>query len=596
MSALKILLLWLFCSLSLTLAAANTTTLVLDRIQSTTAGAPALTLPHFVSQPSFGLLQKEWFIELPEITRQFELPALFISQSIAGAELSINGITIYSLAGSDEYALRNNYTPAIIQIPKQLLSATGPTQLRLLQTGHLRGWFIPPLLVAELNQLQPLYNAYIYLGQTLSTTINIVCSFAGVFLLVIGINTREKTYIYCGCVTLVWAFLFSLALLSELPYEFFRYWRLALYLCIGYLIHFVCHFIAEVLDYRAHASYTKLRFITLNLGWIIYGLGGDQTEKFLDIYWVAVAVGIYIIQSALAIRNALKLKKYQFLIPLGLHWIFTSILAAHDYLLQAGLLQISTPTTTLDLIKHLAQQPIYLTHLALPAFVFMAFAILYTDHLDKIAQQKQQAQELLTQRERFVNDIHDGVGSRINLLLWQLKIKPPSSEQIENDLRHCMDELRFAINPQGSGHTTLANALQNLCARLQAQSQANGIHIDYSQTDNIQPLETNVALQLYKILQEAMANALRHSQASHIQLLVVQAEHTLTLTLKDNGRGIAHWSNMLQKQTNSQGASLGLRSMQDRVQQIPAMLHINSTSNGTILSVSFEPASYSSNN
>jgi signal transduction histidine kinase len=255
-------------------------------------------------------------------------------------------------------------------------------------------------------------------------------------------------------------------------------------------------------------------------------------------------------------------------------------------LLQAGLLQIMTPMTPVGIWVNLIQQPVYLTHLALPAFVVMAFTLLYKEHLHKNEHKKLQDQKLQEQREHMVCDIHDGVGSRINLLLWQLKLKPPSPAQIEDELRRCMDELRFAITPPHTGHTTLDNALQNLCLRLQAQCEITGLNISYNQTGTLQAIDTNTALQLYKIMQEAMANALRHSQASHLQIVLAQTQQALVLSLTDNGTGIARWDNTLQKQHNASSTSLGLQSLFNRAQIVKGTLLIHSSAQGTQVQVS----------
>jgi signal transduction histidine kinase len=580
-SIFKIFILCLFCSLTFAETTANPT-LIITKIRPTSLNSTSLKLPHFVSQTHSGLLHKEWILELPADTIKFEIPTVFISQSIAGAVFSIKGETLYEIARSDESTLRNNYTPALIPIPKSLLSTNGITQLRIAQTGHLRGWFIPPILLGELRQLQPLNNTYTYFGQTLSTTINIVCSFAGLFLVFIGVRTQEKTYLYGGAVTIIWSLLFSLALISELPTNLWYCWRLFLYLIVGYLINFVCLFLTEIFEQETSGHQIKIRLIISNLGWLIFGVGGSATEKFLDVYWVALVVALYILHSVLVIRRAFKNRLYKKAVPIGLHLVLTSLFATHDYLLQAGLLKVATPTTQIDFFQSFIYQPIYLTHLALPAFTVMAFTILYKDHLYKTKQQKIQAQQYQQQRERLVNDIHDGVGSRINLLLWQLKLSPPSHHQIEEELRRCMDQLRFAINPIDSGHITLEKSLSSLCYRLQTQCESIGVQILYAQTAEIQPISTSTALQLFNIIQEGLTNALRHSQATQIKLELDQTDESLKISIEDNGIGIKNWNNSNQQQSPADSTSLGIRSIFNRVKNIPSSkLHIASDACGT---------------
>ena len=185
------------------------------------------------------------------------------------------------------------------------------------------------------------------------------------------------------------------------------------------------------------------------------------------------------------------------------------------------------------------------------------------------------------QRERIVNDIHDGVGSRINLLLWSLRTKTPQAEQVESELQRCMEELRFAINPSQAGHETLHKALSDLCGRLKIQAANDGVVLGYQRSGLTAPVPSEVGLHLYKATQEVLSNALRHSQATTIQVALHQEAGQINIEVVDDGTGIPDWDESSQTQRSQTVTSMGLKSLSHRIKSKNGQVHITSSTEGT---------------
>lgn len=566
--------------------------LVLSHIHLTdpdTHHSPRVALPYFVSQTQSGLLQHTWYVQLPASTAQTELPSLLLPQPVQGARLSINGQTIYEFAGSDQQALRNWYRPVLISVPKHLLQTDRPTTVAVQQSGHLRGWFIAPLLVGELQSLRPLYEQYTFISQTLSTTINLLSAVVGFFVFLIGWRTHSAALRYAGLGTFTWGVLFTLALVSEIPSHWWFEWRLLTYACTGWLIYHISMFMLAAFGHRASTALKTTLIVITQLGWVLFALGGTRVEAALDIVWTGLAVSVYVGTSAWVIGHALQQGQFKKTLPVAAHWLLTSAFALHDYALQAGWLPIHTPTASHELWAAFVFQPIYLTHLALPAFVLMALWLLMQDHLHKTRSELLHVQRLNDQREQIVQDIHDGVGSRINLLLWGLRTQMPERQTIESELQRCIDELRFAINPKTAGHETLHQALQSLTQRLQSQARAQGIRLLYERIGDPAPVPSDLGLHLYKVAQECLSNALRHSQANEVKLQLSLSDTGLTLRVQDNGQGIPGWNNHTQQQdaTRVSTTALGVRSLHSRAQSRGGHAHIQSGPEGTSIEVRF---------
>lgn len=203
-------------------------------------------LPYFVKQEHSGPGEKIWTFEIPSELGAALLPTLLLPQPIQGAQIRIGQQVIHEFPGSDAQALRNWYRPILVSIPSQALPTGQSVTVTVHQKGHLRGWFISPILAGELQALRPLYEQYTFISQTLSTTINALSALAGVFLLYIGLRTHSRAYQYSGLGTLCWSVLFSLALVSEIPTDLWYVWRLLVYAITGLLIYFISLFMLEI--------------------------------------------------------------------------------------------------------------------------------------------------------------------------------------------------------------------------------------------------------------------------------------------------------------------------------------------------------------
>jgi len=88
-------------------------------------------------------------------------------------------------------------------------------------------------------------------------------------------------------------------------------------------------------------------------------------------------------------------------------------------------------------------------------------------------------------------------------------------------------------------------------------------------------VSSEVALALYRVAQEGLSNALRHGQAHRIELTVTAADGALTLTLRDDGRGLApDWA----KRTGH----YGLRWLAERVEALGGELRVEAAEPGGV--------------
>ncbi len=181
--------------------------------------------------------------------------------------------------------------------------------------------------------------------------------------------------------------------------------------------------------------------------------------------------------------------------------------------------------------------------------------------------------------------MHDGVGSTISGIAMQL-------EAIRNDqqvealspllvrLRSSYDELRALsrnIGMPAVKENTLVELTGTLLANVQADSslQINYVVFPKEEAFNI---DQRIEISVYRIIQEAMNNIMKHAQANQVEVQLTKSEAELDVMIEDDGKGFD--ANVLAK-------GIGLKNMRDRVETMGGEFHIDTRLNkGTILSFS----------
>lgn len=151
------------------------------------------------------------------------------------------------------------------------------------------------------------------------------------------------------------------------------------------------------------------------------------------------------------------------------------------------------------------------------------------------------------ERLRVAQELHDGVGQSLTALLLQIgraarSAPPPLDAELADAreaAREVLEEVRGVagrLRPEALDDLGLANALAALAQRVSEQS---GLPVRRAIDPALPPLSPEAELVIYRVAQEALANALRHAGASSVELALAAANGTVTLTVRDDGRGLA---------------------------------------------------------
>jgi PAS domain S-box-containing protein len=178
------------------------------------------------------------------------------------------------------------------------------------------------------------------------------------------------------------------------------------------------------------------------------------------------------------------------------------------------------------------------------------------------------------ERARIARELHDDVSQRLAILTIELE----QLERNPSEVRSGLQELRkktaeIASDVQALSHELHSSKLEYLGAVAGIRgwckefSERQGVEISF-RSDVSQSLPLEIGLCLFRVVQEALNNSLKHSGVKQIELQLAQQANEVHLTISDSGRGFDFEAAM-------QGQGLGLTSMRERVRLVNGSISVN---------------------
>jgi signal transduction histidine kinase len=192
---------------------------------------------------------------------------------------------------------------------------------------------------------------------------------------------------------------------------------------------------------------------------------------------------------------------------------------------------------------------------------------------------------MLEERERIARELHDTLIQSVHALILTLQTSIahlPRTDAVRQPIEAALDtagdlldEARDRVNGlrMSSVALDLAGAIANAVHHAQTASRFARIRLVVSGTP--QRLQQSAAEQIYSVAREALANAVAHADARHIEVEVGYQKHHVRVQVRDDGRGMAPVA-QTQSGTNRH---FGLQGMRERADQLGAQLTIWSREN-----------------
>lgn len=182
-------------------------------------------------------------------------------------------------------------------------------------------------------------------------------------------------------------------------------------------------------------------------------------------------------------------------------------------------------------------------------------------------------------------EIHDNVGQALSMVKLQLYALNQQAADNARPLIHSTSEvLSKAINDLRNishnlhGGYVIQHGLQEAIEKEIAYiNGAKAIHADIEVKGNVYPLPKEKELLIFRIVQEALNNAIKHSGASLVVVCLTYMPECFSVSIEDNGKG------MNTKQIPENG--IGLSNMKTRADLLHAIYTIRSADEGTCISL-----------
>lgn len=195
-----------------------------------------------------------------------------------------------------------------------------------------------------------------------------------------------------------------------------------------------------------------------------------------------------------------------------------------------------------------------------------------------LRQQAEQARTLAEERQRIMRDMHDGVGGQLVALIGQLEHNALDPADCKRQLRLSLDDLRLMIDSLDDACGDLGVALGMLRQRLQSTLKDLPVEVSWrtAQLPDLAPRAPDEVLQVLRIVQEAITNALRHADCQQLQIIASWEDGQICIEVRDDGRGLAA----------GQQHGRGLPSMRARAERIGGWIEWVALNPGTCVRLS----------
>ena len=519
---------------------------------------------------------------------------VYLARFRDGGQLFLDGALLASVRTSDAAARVRWMRPhafsiLLAQIPP------GSHELHVRVPGPSADQPMASVVIGPESEIRPLYEWRQFWVITTAQITAVFMAAVGLFVIAIWLHRRmEILYGLFGLAALLWSIRTLSFVIEVYPAPLWDWWRVVHYAATGGFIAFLTRFMQRFAG--LHWPRTERIYLAYALlGPVALAVGGPGWHDAIDRYWQAglLVIGVLVLgvtfyagwrqrtASALALCAAM---------------LVTIACGVHDYFLSQG---------------WFGYERIYLLHFGADVLLLTMGALLavrFGHSLDEVAtanvkleQKVAEKERELTQnydrlraferneaasdeRQRIVQDMHDGLGSKLLVSLAMVERGALDRPGIAQALRESIDDMRLAIDTLSPGESGLLTSLGNLRYRIEPRLKALGMETAW-RSHGLDPgpeVPPHDSLQILRMVQESITNVLKHAGATRLEVDVEVLREAgaarLIVTIADNGAGF-------DPARTSSGR--GLVNMQSRGARIGARVTIQSGADGTRVRVDY---------
>ncbi|HED52352.1 MAG TPA: hypothetical protein ENI83_02230, partial [Gammaproteobacteria bacterium] len=458
----------------------------------------------------------------------------------------------------------------------------GRNDLRIHVTAYQPGnGLLGRIYIGADKQLRPYYNNRLSARITTVQVISASMLTIAIFMTVLWwLRRQDSIYGWFALIVYAWTARNLLLIGYDTPLPAAAEDWLALVL-LGWFITFMVICTRRYMDIQEKRM-ERILFTTMALGSLALAIAFAWQIQVLLMHRIwstfVLLLGGYVLgQVAVAYRYRDDLKNP--FVPAG--GLSILLLGTHDWLVIMGLaprdngllLHFSAPVTLITFASLLLERfagvlrDAESLNLQLETRVAEKHAELEANY--KTLRQMEKRQVLAEERERFMKEMHDGVGGHLIAMLSMVRSGESDMAKITRAIEASLSDLRIMIDSLDPDEHDIPALLGAMRSRLEPQLASSGLKFEW-QVNAIPPLPDfgpRKALQVMRIVQEAITNILNHADATLIRVHAgmetdTNGKRSAVINVIDDGKGFPH----------DVDRGYGLSNMEQRARNINASL------------------------
>ena len=485
--------------------------------------------------------------------------AVYLPYLYGGGRLILNGTPLTYIQEPAEDVIVRWERPHLIAIPASLLRP-GVNELffriQATPTSRIR---LPLLSIGPHVKLLANYETRLFWVRTMSQFTVVSCLIIGILALVIwGRRSEETLYGLFGAAALLWGVRTMTLVIEVMPAAQWHAWRTLYHGATGGFVVVMLLFSMCL----AGIPYPRLKWWLLAywlVGPLAY-LASGGNELLVGRFWAGgllpMGLAILVISGAAAWRH-----RTPALVALSLALAVAVLAGLHDYLISMG------PPALLALAPQAMAHRIFLLHYAADLLLLVMGGVLTARfirtlkairELNRTLESRVAEREALLaanyarvrnlerqhaageERQKIMRDLHDGLGSQLFLTLSNVEAGQIDQKEIVQALRACIADMRLTFEAMSPQSNDFLQAWGNFRFRWQQLLESSGVTSTWELDAPEQPLEmsAHTTLQLLRIAQEGLTNAMKHSRARTVAVRLRTQGGALAIEICDDGCGL----------------------------------------------------------
>lgn len=480
-----------------------------------------------------------------------ELFAVYLPKLVLNAAVFLNGVPIGDGGAFEEPVARNWNRPLLFLVPPGLLQPGENTLHIRLRAHDYTQAALHPVWVGPEAALRGKYERAYFLAITLNQTATLLIAAIGALMLSLWSRRRRDTaYGYFGASALVWA-LQSSNLYIQQPLVDTATWEILANAGFQIFSGFLLISLLRFVEAGGRALVATL-WLGVVLAPISLALVSPAQYLGLTALWHLFTLVCAVMTLGLLLRAAFLRgnREARFLVAA---MCLVLLFASHDWLIHSQHLWSWRARWPLN--------DVFLLHYSAP-MVYFAIGLIMSgrfvrvlneferlnDHLEARAAAKQaeleenhaRLRELETERlvaeerERIYRDLHDDVGAKLLSLVY--RAGTPENADLA---RSALQDLRDVVSRSSADSFALEEVVADWRAECEKRLGEAGLNLDWRQRGELATIRLSQpqALNLGRILREAVSNVIRHAGAVAVTVELAYADGRLRLVVSDDGRG-----------------------------------------------------------